>query len=932
MHRLISRISWFYPARPIKNAVMIRMIQSTSEGHAKAYFSDALSKSDYYIDGQELSGRLQGRLRDRLGLGSEVSKDIFFALCENRNPLTGSPLTPRTKEGRRVGYDINFHAPKSVSILHALSKDSHIADSFQKSVNEVMQAMEADCQTRVRKGGAEHNRPTDELIWAEFLHQTARPVEGHAPDPHLHMHCFTFNMTWDKEEQRIKAGDFAEIKRDMPYYEALFHKVFSDKLIEQGYSIRKTAKSFEIEGVPKAVIDLFSKRTDEIGRYAKEHGITNPDKLSELGARTRSAKDKGLTMSDLKTAWKEQIKELKAISEEEKHKDIRYAKTPSQFKIPVNNCVDYALTHSFERVSVIPERRLLASAFRHGIGDRETSCEAIAEAIKSDTRIIKVKEKQQWKCTTKEVLAEEKEMVELARKGQGQIKPLYQEAPAINLKGQQARAVEYVLTTPHRVSIVRGVAGAGKTTIMKEASRLIEAKSKLTVVAPSGTASREVLKGEGFDKANTVARLLIDKEMQTGIKNGVLWVDEAGLLGTKDMLALIKLATNQNAQLIFGGDTRQHASVVRGDALRVLNTIARIRTAEVSKIYRQKDLNYSAAVKDLSEGKIKSAFDRLETMKAITQIDPLNPNEDLVKDYVAFEKENKTALIISPTHKQGEKLTEDIRFVLKKAGKIGKKEITAKKLTNLNFTEAEKSDWRNMKPGQQIQFNQNLQKIKRGSLWTIKTADKVKVEIVNEDGVVRKLPTNKADRFDILEMSEMKIAKGDKIMATRGSFDLNKKRVDSGQTFHVVDIKQGKIKLQNNFSKAVYEVDKDFGHLTHAHCITSYAAQGKTVDHVLISQPASTFAATDSKQFYVSVSRGKYSAKIYTDDKEMLLQYASQYGDRQSAIELVENDEREKTHLGYVIDNQRKQQKQFEKEDVKQKENFKPSFEKDYEP
>jgi len=211
---------------------MIRMIQSTSEGHAKAYFSDALTKSDYYIDDQELAGKLQGRLGERLGLGTAVTQDIFFALCENRNPKTGEPLTPRTRDGRRVGYDINFHAPKSVSIINALSKDSHIGDAFQASVNEVMKAIEADCQTRVRKDGSYHNRATDEMLWAEFMHQTARPVDGHAPDPHLHSHCFVFNSTWDKEEERIKAGDFAQIKQDMPYYQALFHKILSDKLIE----------------------------------------------------------------------------------------------------------------------------------------------------------------------------------------------------------------------------------------------------------------------------------------------------------------------------------------------------------------------------------------------------------------------------------------------------------------------------------------------------------------------------------------------------------------------------------------------------------------------------------------------------------------------------------------------------------------------------
>lgn len=909
---------------------MIRMIQSASEGHAKAYFSDALLKSDYYIDDQELAGGLHGRLRERLGLGTEVTKDVFFALCENRNPITGETLTPRTKEGRRVGYDINFHAPKSVSIVNALSKDGHIQEAFQTSVNQVMRAIEVDCQTRVRKDGSYHNRATDEMLWAEFIHQTARPVDGHAPDPHLHSHCFVFNSTWDKEEGRIKAGDFAEIKRDMPYYQALFHKVLSDKLIECGYSIKKTSKSFEIEGVPDAVIGLFSKRTDEIGRFAKEHGITDSEKLSELGAKTRSKKQKGLSMTELKEIWRKQIHECTDIPADQKHKTVRHAQAPFRLKLTPINCVDYAITHSFERASVIGERRLLESAFRHGIGDRRTSSDAITQAVQSDSRIIKVKEKNRLVYTTKGVLAEEKEMVDLARKGQGQMIPLYV-APTINLKGQQANAVKHVLTTSHRVSIVRGVAGAGKTTLLKEARRLYEAKGKyMTVVAPTASASRGTLKDEGFDNATTVSKLLIDDKMQDRLKNGVLWVDEAGLLGTKDMTALLKLATEKNAQLILGGDTRQHASVVRGDALRILNTVGKIKTAEVSKIYRQQDELYRAAVEDLSKAKIISAFEKLEAMGAITEADSLEPNAQIVKDYVSFVKSGKSALVVSPTHNQGDELTHHIRNALKSEKMIGKKEISARRLVNQNLTEAQKSDWRNIKPGQVVQFCQNVHNIKRGSTWTVKSSDKGKTKIVDESGAEKYVPYHKPDRFDVFELAEIKISKGDKIRITRGGFDNNKKRLDNGNIFEVTTVSQkGEIDLQNKISKASYKISKDFGHLSHAHVITSHAAQGKTVDHVLISQPASTFPATDAKQFYVSVSRGKLSAKIYTDDKEALLKHASQYGDRQSAIELVD---KENAHLDQIINQQRKEYNELVKQKVITKDHFSFKTDRDYEP
>jgi conjugative relaxase-like TrwC/TraI family protein len=135
-----------------------------------------------------------------------ATKEVLFAFCENVNPSTGQPLTARTKDERTIGYDINFHCPKSVSIVHALSKDDHILNAFHDCVSETMRDIEADSKTRVRKGGKYDDRETGELAWADFVHQTARPVEDAAPDPHLHAHCYVFNATWDATEQQFKAG------------------------------------------------------------------------------------------------------------------------------------------------------------------------------------------------------------------------------------------------------------------------------------------------------------------------------------------------------------------------------------------------------------------------------------------------------------------------------------------------------------------------------------------------------------------------------------------------------------------------------------------------------------------------------------------------------------------------------------------------------
>lgn len=886
---------------------MIRMVQSSSAGHAKAYYTDALSRSDYYLDDQELNGEFRGKLAERLGVSGTVNKEVFHSLCENIHPKTGKNLTPRYIQDRTVGYDINFHCPKSVSILHGLSNDNHLLDAFQKSVNETMRDIEADAKTRVRKRGVYSDRETDELVWADFIHQTARPIDGSSPDPHLHAHCFVFNATWDAKEKRIKAGQFRDIKRDMPYYQARFHKRLSDRMMELGYEIRRTKKSFEVAGVPQKVIDLFSKRTDEIGRIAKQKNITNAKALDELGAKTRAKKQKGLSMTELKAEWKKQIRELEIDKETEGKEAIRFARKQEKGAITAEQCVDHAIEHSFERASVMADRRILESAYRHSIGNTSATVEQITDEFKKDERIIHVNEKSRKLCTTKQVLREEKIMVQLAREGQGKFKPLYIQAPEIKLDGQQKEAVEHVLTTKNRVSIIRGAAGTGKTTLMKEAVDHIKKSGKqVFVVAPTSNASRNVLREEGFENAETVTKFLLDKESHKNLQGQVLWVDEAGLLGTKDMKSLLELANVKNARLILGGDTRQHASVVRGDALRILNTVAGIKTAEVSKIYRQKNVKYRSAVEDLSKGEVKSAFDTLDDIGSIKQIDPLNPNKELVDDYVESIKKGKSALVISPTHKQGEDVTKEIRSKLRSEKMLGKKEISARKYSNLNLTQAQKKDWRNYQKGHVLQFTQNVPGFKRGSNWTIESADEGEIIIKNDKGQTGHLSSKASNKFDLFEQSEINLSKGDKIRITRNAFDKDDKRINNGTEFDVVSVnKKGEIKIRNKQSKSTYKLDKDFGHLAHAHCITSYASQGKTVDDVFISQPSSTFDATDAKQFYVSVSRAKNSARIYTDDKDSLLQQASELGDRQSAIELVYKD---KLHLHRMQQLQREQE------------------------
>jgi conjugative relaxase-like TrwC/TraI family protein len=858
---------------------MLRVIASKN---AKEYFKQSLKREDYYSQGQEISGDWQGIGAQKLGLSGAVTTASFESLCDNQKPGTNERLTQRNRSNRTVGYDFNFHCPKSVSVVYEFTQDERILNAFKHSVNQTMREIETDMKTRVRKNGADENRTTGNMVWAEFIHFTARPVNG-IPDPHLHAHCYAFNTTWDEEEKKWKAGQFRDLKGDAPYFEAVFHSRFAKELNDLGYRIERTAKGWELAGVPQRVLDEFSQRTAQVEQKAKELGLTSAKQKDGLAALTRERKQKELSKQELRVGWQGRVS-----AEDRQAIQSRGHETPEEPKISEMKAMDFAVQHCYERASIVTDKELLRNALRYGIGD--VTVEQTKRQLLRDELIKETVDGRQW-LTTKDVLAEEKRLISFVSNGKGKFKPFgsvkYQFQNR-QFSDEQRNAVRHILQSTDRVTAIRGGAGTGKTTMMKEAVTAIESGgAKVFTFAPSAEASRGVLRSDaGFTNAETVEALLQNPKLQGQVRGQVIWIDEAGLLSVRTLARVADLAERENCRIILSGDTAQHRAIERGDALRLLESYASLQAAELTQIRRQKADAHKAIVADLRAGELEKAFRQLDKLGMLREMDANQRHEALATDYVAAVKAGKSALVISPTHAEGERVTQEIRSKLKAAKQLGSDEREFVQLKNLQWTEAQRGDAQNYKAGQVVQFHQNITGFRRGERVTVIGRDERGVSVVRQDGHNASLPLDMAARFQVSESREIGLAPGDWVRVTQNGFTKDGHRLNNGDLKQVKGFtKDGDIKLANG-----WVIGKDFGNLTHGYCLTSHTSQSKGVDCVFVAESSESFRAADREQFYVSVSRFKESLTIYTDDKHELLEAVRKSSKRPSAMDLVAKD------------------------------------------
>jgi len=558
--------------------------------------------------------------------------------------------------------------------------------------------------------------------------------------------------------------------------------------------------------------------------------------------------------------------------------------TPGE-AVELGQAFRYAEDHVFSRQSVAPEHAFFTAALVKGCGQLDLP--ELKAAFAKDRAFVRVGQGGKAEVSTRSILEGELRLIRSVNAGVGAITPLFGrfEAPVWLSYDQQA-ALGHVAMSADRVTGLRGLAGTGKTTTLRELRELIGKAGHEGVFLAPTTGAVDVLRDDGFRGAMTLAKLLGDEAAQEQVNGrSVLVLDEAGAVGTADMQKLLDLALNRGARVVLSGDTGQHAAVPRGDALRLIEAHSRYRFATLGEIRRQTKESYRQAVKLAATQDAAGAFRLLQQDGAVVEGlvgDEGQLYERAAAAYLRAVDEGRSALLVSPTWAEIAGVTEVVRERLKERGDLSGKEQTVRAFDSLSWTDAQKGRAEQFEPGLLVRFVRKTEQFRAGELTEVVEVKGKTVVLRNAGGkAVAWHPSRSPASFDVGEGRELAVASGDWLLL-QANAKAGSQAFTNGERVQVKSIgPEGIVVLKDGRTLPV-----SYRTFTHGYAVTSHAAQGKTVDEALFVASSRSFAAVSRESFYVGISRARERVTVFTDDAQTLQKRVQDAHTRKAALEL----------------------------------------------
>ncbi len=280
------------------------------------------------------------------------------------------------------------------------------------------------------------------------------------------------------------------------------------------------------------------------------------------------------------------------------------------------------------------------------------------------------------------------------------------------LSGEQADALAHA-TDGRDLRIVVGHAGTGKSAMLGVAREAWEAAGyEVRGVALSGIAAENLESGSGI-ASRTIASLEHGwgqgRDLLTA--RDVLVIDEAGMVGTRQLERVLSHAADAGAMVVLVGDPQQLQAIEAGAAFRSIHE--RHGGAEIGEVRRQREDWQRDATRDLANGKTGHALEAYRSHGMVHEAQTREQARDDLIDRWDRDRQaspDRTRIILTHTNDEVRALNEAARERMRAAGDLG----------NEVRVTVERGD-RGFASGDRVMFLQNERGlgVKNGTLGTI---------------------------------------------------------------------------------------------------------------------------------------------------------------------------------------------------------------------
>ena len=652
--------------------------------HSQIYRARAALATHYYADQADdyysrdgSAATWQGEGARRLGAVGTIDPARFKAMLQGdfgHGIAAGQSIRKDAKA--RAALDLTFGAPKSITLQALIGGDERLIQANDDAVATALTYVEKHlAMGRRKEGGKSRVQHTGNLIIAKFRHETARPTDGAAPDPHLHVHALLMNLTQRADGQWVALSN-EQIFQLLRVTDSIYQAALERNVRALGYVVRHEKNHIELAHISRQQIEFFSKRSAGITAELAARGTTRdqaPHGLRQgINLAHRQAKAQDLSRDELHHAWRAAAAAIGLQFNQAGLQASPTHETGKSSDLVAQASLTWAIQHLAERESVMPLADLLQNAVRHAGG--HTDVARIQAAIQAQVQAgALIQEAPHYRSTqdaqtasmTREGWAAEVMRLRGSSKesalqvvdqaiAQGRLlmeSPRYATRKAFEAESRiltaeqtgrgtwqaalpattseagldnrltpgQREAVMLMTSDTDQVSGIQGLAGTGKSFALQNAQAILQQQGHtLVALAPYGGMVRNLRK-DGVP-ANTVASVLSARDKRSFIDHlnpqAVVVIDEAGVVPVRQMDKLLALIQPTGAKVVLLGDTAQTKAIEAGRAFALLQEHG-MKTVLMGDIQRQRSERLRQAVQLAASGQASRSLPLLDRVLTI---------------------------------------------------------------------------------------------------------------------------------------------------------------------------------------------------------------------------------------------------------------------------------------------------------------------------